>query len=77
MSNVDVNGETILPFIQDSLYVEFNLTGASDYLNNLIEGYQTWYIANSTYQDDNDPNTEDATLLIINQPTFLTKPFFI
>ena len=68
MSNVDVNGETILPFIQDSLYVQFNLTGASDYLNNLIEGYQTWYIANSTYQDDNDPNTEDATLLIINFP---------
>jgi hypothetical protein len=68
MSNVDVNGETILPFIQDSLYVQFNLTGASDYLNNLIEGYQTWYIANSTYQDDNDPNTEDATLLIINTP---------
>jgi hypothetical protein len=68
MSNVDVNNVTILPFVQDSLYVEFSLTGASDYLNNLIQGYQTWYIANSTYQDDNDPNTEDATLLIINQP---------
>ena len=68
MSNVDVNGETILPFIQDSLYVQFNLTGASDYLNNLIEGYQTWYIANTSYQDDNDPDTEDATLLIINTP---------
>jgi hypothetical protein len=68
MSNVDVNGETIIPFIQNSSYVEFSLTGASDYLNNLIEGYQTWYIANSTYQDDNDPDTEDATLLIINQP---------
>jgi hypothetical protein len=46
MSNVDVNGETIIPFIQNSSYVEFSLTGASDYLNNLIEGYQTWYIAN-------------------------------
>ena len=68
MSNVDVNNIGIIPFIQDSLYVEFNLTGASDYLNNLIEGYQTWYIANTSFQTDGNPNTDDATLLIINQP---------
>jgi len=68
MSNVDINGITILPFIQNSLYVQFNLTGASDYRNVLIEGYQTWYIANQTFQDDNDSNTTDATLLYINQP---------
>ena len=68
MSNVDVNNIGIIPFIQDSLYVQFNLQGASDYLNNLIEGYQTWYIANSSFQSDGDPNTDDATLLIINTP---------
>ena len=68
ISNSDVNSETIIPFIQDSGYVIFNLTGAADTNNNLIEGYQTWYIANSSLQDDLDPTTEDATLLIINQP---------
>ena len=68
MSNVDTNNIGITPFIQDSLYVIFNLTGASDYQNNLIEGFQTWYISNTSFQSDDDPNTEDATLLIINQP---------
>ena len=65
MSNADTNGEGIVPFIQDSRYVIFNLTGASDYQNNVINGYQTWYIANTSLQDDNDPATQDATLLII------------
>jgi hypothetical protein len=68
MSNTDVNGVSILPFIQDSDYVTFNLTGAQDYLGNLIQGYQTWYISNASIQNDNNPATEDATLLIINQP---------
>lgn len=68
MSNSDVNGVSILPFIQDSDYVTFNLTGAQDYLGNLIQGYQTWYIANASIQNDNNPATEDATLLIVNQP---------
>ena len=68
MSNTDVNGISILPFIQDSEYVTFNLTGAQDYLGNLIQGYQTWYISNVSIQDDNNPSTEDATLLIVNQP---------
>ena len=67
ISNIDTNGEGIIPFIQDSRYVIFNLTGASDYQNNLIDGYQTWYIANTSLQDDNDPSTQDATLLIINE----------
>ena len=68
MSNTDVNGVSILPFIQDSDYVTFNLTGAQDYLGNLIQGYQTWFISNASIQNDNNPATEDATLLIINQP---------
>ena len=67
MSNVDANGESILPFITDSEYVTFNLTGAQDYLGNLIEGFQTWYISNTGTQDDNDPNTVDATLIIVDQ----------
>ena len=68
ISNSDINGVTILPFIQDSEYLILNLTGASDFNNTLIEGYQTWYISNASIQDDNNPSTEDATLLIINQP---------
>ena len=43
MSNVDVNGVSIIPYIVDSDYVTFNLTGASDYLGNLLQGFQTWY----------------------------------
>ena len=66
MSNIDANGESILPFIQDSEYVTFNLTGAQDYLGNLIEGYQTWYISNTGLQDDNIPSTTNATLVIVN-----------
>ena len=67
MSNTDINNISILPFIQDSDYVTFNLTGAQDYLGNLIQGYQTWFISNVSVQDDNDPSTEDATLIIVNQ----------
>ena len=67
MSNVDVNGQTIIPFIQDSGFVNFKLTGAADVNNVLIEGFQTWYISNSSFQDDNNPDTTDATLLVINQ----------
>ena len=65
ISNQDINGVTILPFIQDSKYMILNLTGASDFNNNLIQGYQTWYIANSSVQNDGNPSTTDATLLII------------
>lgn len=68
MSNEDVNGQTIIPFIQDSGFVNFRLTGAADINNILIEGYQTWYISNSSFQTDENPDTTDATLLIINQP---------
>ena len=67
MSNIDVNGLPINPFIQDSEYVDFNLTGASDYLNNLIEGYQTYFISNTIQQDDQDPNTENAVLIFVNE----------
>jgi len=67
MSNVDVNGVSIVPFITDSDYVTFNLTGASDYLGNLIQGFQTWFISNVSVQDDNNPSTENATLIIVNQ----------
>ena len=68
MSNFDVNGETILPFIEDSGYVIFNLEGAKDVQGNFLSGFQTFYIANYGIQNDNNPNTTDATLLIINEP---------
>ena len=68
MSNVDVNGETIQPYIASSEYVIFTLTGASNWRNAIREGFQTWYIANTSLQDDGIPNNEDATLLLINEP---------
>ena len=67
MSNVDVNSETIQPYIASSEYVIFTLTGASNWRNVVREGFQTWYIANTSLQDDGFPNTEDATLLIIDE----------
>jgi len=67
MSNIDINGETILPYIVDSEYVTFNLTGAQDYLGNLLQGFQTWFISNVSVQDDDNPSTENATLIIVNQ----------
>ena len=67
MANSDINDVTILPFITDSEYITLNLTGASDYNGNLIEGFQTWFISNSTIQSDNNQSTPDATLLIIDE----------
>ena len=66
MSNFDINGETILPFIEDSGYVIFNLQGAKDVNGNFLSGFQTFFISNHGDQNDNNPNTTDATLLIIN-----------
>ena len=66
MSNFDINGQTILPFIEDSGYVIFNLEGAKDVDGNFLSGYQQFYISNFGVQNDNNPNTTDATLLIIN-----------
>ena len=68
MSNFDINGQTILPFIEDSGYVIFNLEGAKDVHGNFLSGFQTWYISNFGVQNDSNPNTTDATLLIINEP---------
>ena len=70
MSNVDVNNEKIQPFITDSDYVIFTLTGASNWRNSVREGFQTWYIANTSNQINSISNTNnnDATLLIINEP---------
>jgi len=67
ISNVDTNGVSILPFITDSSYLTLYLTGAQDYEGNLIQGFQTWYISNVSVQDDNNPFTENATLIIVNQ----------
>ena len=68
MSNVDTNGTSILPYIQDSEYITLKLTGAQDNNGELVEGFQTWYIANVSVQDDDNPSTDNATLLIINEP---------
>jgi len=69
MNNEDTNSEPIQPFITDSGYVIFNFTGASNYLNVLIEGFNTYFIANTSLQTGNNTNPDDdSTLLIINQP---------
>jgi hypothetical protein len=73
MSDEDMNGEDVLAFIQDSDYVIFTLTGAADYLNNLIpQGFETYYISNASIQipDEQYPNQpiNESVLLFINQP---------
>jgi hypothetical protein len=68
MSDVDSNGLSILPYILNSSYVTFNLTQGYDYLNTIILGPQTWYISNSTPQDDNNPATVNATLIYVFEP---------
>ena len=70
MSDVDISGTSIQPFITDSSYVTFSLTQAYDYEFNIISGPQTWYILSSTAQDDNNPATTNAQLLeIIPDPS--------
>ena len=68
MSDVDVTGNAIMPFIADSSYVTFNLTQAYDYEFNILSGPQTWYILSTTPQDDNNPATTNAQLLEIIPP---------
>ena len=68
MSDEDINGEDVLAFIQDSGFVTYTLTGAANYLNEVIEdGFETYYISNVSLQDNPLSNNQSA-LIFVNQP---------
>jgi hypothetical protein len=54
MSFKDVNGELTRPYINTADYVTFTFTNAADYLNNAINGFQTYYIGSATNQPSNN-----------------------
>ena len=68
VSDVDISGNAIMPYIKDSSFITFNLTQAFDFIFNIISGPQTWYISSISAQDDNNPSTTNAQLLEIFQP---------
>ena len=68
ISDTDISGNAIMPYIKDSSYITFNLTQAFDFEFAIISGPQTWYISSISAQDDNNPATINAQLLEIFQP---------
>ena len=65
MSDEDINGEDVLAFIQDSRYITYTLTGAANYLNELIdEGFETYFISNASLQQT---QTNQSALLFVDQ----------
>ena len=70
ISDVDISGTSIMPFVKDSSFITFNLTQGFDFEFNLITGPQTWYISSISAQDDNNVSTTNAQLLeIFQQPS--------
>ena len=71
MSDVDINGEDTLAFIQDSDYIIYTLAGAANYLNELIDdGFETYYISNASIQTP--PFGDESVLLFVDQPPSTT-----
>ena len=68
ISDTDISGNAIMPYIKDSSYITFNLTQAFDFEFAIISGPQTWFISSISAQDDNNPATINAQLLEIFQP---------
>ena len=68
ISDTDISGNAIMPYIKDSSYITFNLTQAFDFEFAIISGPQTWFISSISAQDDNNPATINAQLLEILQP---------
>ena len=67
MSDISANGQSLLPYVNESEYVTFNLNQAFDYLNNVMLGPQTWFINSTRQQDDNNDATTNATLIFVNE----------
>ena len=68
MSDISANGQSLLPYVNESEFVTFNLNQAFNYLNTTILGPQTWYINSTRQQDDNNSATTNATLIFVNEP---------
>jgi len=69
MSDEDINGEDTLSFIQDSGFITYTLTGAANYLNQLLDdGFEIYYISNVSLQNASTIN--QSSLIFINpQPS--------
>ena len=66
MSDISANGQSLLPYVNDSTIVTFNLNQAYNYEGLVRNGPQTWYINGTRQQDDNDDATTNATLIFVD-----------
>ena len=69
MSSEDANGNETRPYIETADYVTFTFTNAADYLNNAINGYQTYYIGSQTNQPDQSLGDISNLLNIFSEPS--------
>jgi len=69
MSFKDVNGELTRPYINTADYITFTFTNAADYLNNAINGFQTYYIGSATNQPSNNLGDISNLLNIFSEPS--------
>ena len=67
MSDISANGQSLLPYVNESEFVTFNLNQAYNFAGEIRNGPQTWYINSTNQQDDNNSATTNATLLFIDQ----------
>ena len=68
ISNKTANNFMINQFIPYSNYITFNLNeartgGSAGYV---VNGFQTWQIANATVMDDGIPSTADCSLIFVD-----------
>ena len=69
MSYVDSNNEKIRPYINTADYVTFTFTNAADYLNNEINGFQTYFIGSATNQPSSTIGDVSNLLNIFSEPS--------
>ena len=69
MSMVDANGNETRPYINTADYVTFKFTNAADYQNNVINGFQTYYISSATNQPDQNLGDISNLLNIFSEPS--------
>ena len=67
MSDISSNGQSLLPYVNDSTLVTFNLNQAYNFAGLIRSGPQTWYINGTSQQDDNNSATTNATLIFIDE----------
>jgi len=67
MSDISANGQSLLPYVNESEFVTFNLNQAYNFAGEIRNGPQTWYINSTNQQDDNNSATTNATLIFVNE----------